>query len=98
MRDTRKAYKPYVNNEPSTMNKEWNEILKAVNFLLIHPTSTNSPSDKKVKSTPTNHATTTTRSSTWKENTTVTTMTTETVSQNDVKTTSITMQKNLNIL
>jgi hypothetical protein len=74
------------------MNKEQQELLKAANFPLIHPTSIDNPFDKTVKSTPTKNATTTTRSSTQKENT-VTTMTTETVSQNDVKSTPITTQR-----
>jgi hypothetical protein len=63
------------------MTKELEELLNAVNFNfpLIHHSSTESPSDKTVKSTPTKNATTTARSSTWKENTKVTTMTTEIV-------------------
>jgi len=53
VRDTRKAYKQYINNEPSTMTKEREELLKAANFPFYYPTSTDHPSEKKVKSTPT---------------------------------------------
>jgi hypothetical protein len=53
------------------MNREQEELLKAVNFPFIHPTSTNSPSDRKVKYTPTKNATTTTWSSTQKEKTAI---------------------------
>jgi hypothetical protein len=52
VRDTRKAYKQYVNNEPSTMTKEREELLKAANFPFIYPTSTDRPSEQKTKSTP----------------------------------------------
>jgi hypothetical protein len=63
------------------MNKEREELLKTVNFPFIHPTSTDSPRDKTVNSTPNKNATTTARSSTWEENATVTTMTTEVMSK-----------------
>jgi len=56
VRDTRKAYKQYINNEPSTMTKEREELLKAANFPFNYPTSTDHPSEKKAKSTPTKHA------------------------------------------
>jgi hypothetical protein len=48
VRDTRKADRKYINNKPSTMNKEWEQKLKSVNFPFIHPTSMDSPSDKAV--------------------------------------------------
>jgi hypothetical protein len=54
--DTQKAYKQYINNEPSTMTKEREELLKAANFPFNYPTSTNCPSEKKAQSTPTKHA------------------------------------------
>jgi hypothetical protein len=60
VQDTWKAYKQYINNELSTMTKEWEELLKAANFPFNYPTSTNPPSEnseKKAKSTPTKHAT-----------------------------------------
>jgi hypothetical protein len=57
--------------------KEREELLKAANFPFIHPTSTDNPSDKTEKSTPTKYATKTTRSLTQKENTAFTTMTTK---------------------
>ena len=56
-RDTRKAYKQYINNKPSTMTKEQEELLKAANFPFNYPTSTNRPSEKKAKPTPTKHET-----------------------------------------
>ncbi len=89
-----KVYKQYINNEPSTMNKEWEELLKATKFPFSHPTSTNSPSEKKTKPTSTKHATKTTKKLTsWKE-TTAASRTTEIGTQNDVETTPIGMQKN----
>jgi hypothetical protein len=51
IRDTRKAYKQYINNKPSTMTKEREELLKAANFPFNYPTSTDRPSEKKTKST-----------------------------------------------
>jgi hypothetical protein len=57
VRDTQKAYKQYINNEPSTMTKEQEELLKAANFPFNYPTSTDHPSEKEAKSTPTKHAT-----------------------------------------
>jgi hypothetical protein len=38
------------------MNKEREELLKAANFPFNYPTSTDHPSEKKTKSTPTKHA------------------------------------------
>jgi hypothetical protein len=38
------------------MNKEREELLKAANFPFIYPTSTDHPSEKNTKSTPTKHA------------------------------------------
>jgi hypothetical protein len=55
VQDTRKAYKQYINNEPSTMTKEREELLKAANFPFNYPTSTDRPSEQKTKSTPTKH-------------------------------------------
>jgi len=55
VRDTRRAYKQYVNNEPSTMTKEREELLKAANFPFNYPTSTDHPSENKTNSTPTKH-------------------------------------------
>jgi hypothetical protein len=55
VRDTRKAYKQYINNEPSTMTKEREELLKAANFPFNYPTSTDGPSEQNTKSTPTKH-------------------------------------------
>jgi hypothetical protein len=57
VRDTWKAYKQYINNEPSTMTKEREELFKAANFPFNYPTSTNHPSEKKAQSTPTKHGT-----------------------------------------
>jgi len=56
VRDTQKAYKQYINNKPSTMTKEREELLKAANFPFNYPTSTDCPSEKQAKSTPTMHA------------------------------------------
>jgi hypothetical protein len=56
VRDTRKAYKQYINNEPSTMTKEREELLIAANFPFNYPTTTDRPSEKKAQSTPTKHA------------------------------------------
>jgi hypothetical protein len=72
-----KAYK-----QPSAMNKEQEELLKAVNFPCHHSTSTNSLSEKKVKSSSTKHEPT------------AATTTAEIGTQNDVETTLIRMQKN----
>jgi hypothetical protein len=55
VRDTQKAYKQYINNKPSTMTKEREELLKAANFPFNYPTSTDGPSEQKTKSTPTKH-------------------------------------------
>jgi hypothetical protein len=60
VRDTWKAYKQYINNEPSTMTKEREELLKAANFPFNYLTSTNHPSEnseKKAKDTPTKQET-----------------------------------------
>jgi hypothetical protein len=57
VRDTRKAYKQYINNGPSTMTKEREELLKAANFPFNYPTSTDHLSEKKAQSTPTKHET-----------------------------------------
>jgi hypothetical protein len=56
VRDTQKAYKQYINNEPSTMTKEREELLKAANFPFNYPKCTDRPSEKKAQSTPTKHA------------------------------------------
>jgi len=56
VRDTRKAYKQYINNKPSTMTKEREELLKAPSFPFNYPTSTDCPSEKQAKSTPTMRA------------------------------------------
>jgi len=42
------------------MTKEQEELLKAVNFPFNYPTTTDCPSEKKAKSSPTKHATTNT--------------------------------------
>jgi hypothetical protein len=52
VRNTWKAYKQYINNEPSTLTKEREELLKAANFPFNYPTSTDHPSEKKAQSTP----------------------------------------------
>jgi hypothetical protein len=49
VRDTQKAYKQYINNKPSTMIKEQEELLKAANFPFNYPTSTNRPSENSEK-------------------------------------------------
>ena len=43
------------------MTKEQEELLKAVNFPFNYPTTTDCPSEKKAKSSPTKHATTNTQ-------------------------------------
>ncbi len=83
VRDTRKANKQYINNEQSTMNKEWEELLKAVNFPYIHPTNANRSSEKKVKSTLTKKTTKNTWTLTSQKENTVASMATETAALND---------------